>query len=417
MLVKVGGMVVSMAVNIFLGRVLGPEGLGIINLSNQIIAFLLVFAIMGFEKVIIREVAIAYNQLDKKKVKDVLFTTNIISGGIGFILSLLLILFSEYISNVVFDMPALRIPLIAASAVFVPQIISRIISSALVGYKKIWQSNLVNQTLSLFVVGLVLLGMWIFNYTITLEKVAITYAVGRIAVTLVMTIYWYSLNKIKQDELKSKGGFIGKYMITKGLPLLMVSASLLLSTNADTLMLGWLSSAKEVGLYSTAAKIALLSSFLLQITVSTVAPKIAVLHENGERAKLELMIQRITMVLSFIGILTFLVFLFLGKPLLGIWGDEFESAYPALVILGFGQFINVATGPVGNILVMTNHEKIIRNITTFTVCLNIVLNYFLIREYGSEGAAIATSFTTILNMLICMYYVKVKIQIRMFRFL
>jgi O-antigen/teichoic acid export membrane protein len=412
LIVKVAGMIAGLFVSIFIGRTLGVDGLGIINLANQIISFLLIIGILGFSQVIIKEIAIANSKGNTHRVKDILFTAYLINGAAGVLCTVTLILFSETLANSFFHTPGLRVPLVILSIVFTPQIVSRILSSALIGYKKIWQSNLVDQTLSMVIVGILLFALWVFNFEIDVIKVAIVYAIGRLCVTLTVTFYWKHLNRKPQ---KYKPVFLGSYMMNKGFPLLIVSASLLISTSADTIMLGWLSSTKEVGLYTVAAKLALLTSFFLQITVSTVGPKIAVMYRNQEIKALELMLQKVTRALIGIGLLSLIVFLLLGKYILNFWGEEFVSAYPILAILATGQFFNIASGPVGTILVMTNHEKIIRNITAITVGLNLILNYFFINYLGASGAAIATAFTTILNMVLCVFFVRKATGLNIFK--
>jgi len=43
---------------------------------------------------------------------------------------------------------------------------------------------------------------------------------------------------------------------------------------------------------------------------------------------------------------------------LNFFGEEFVAAAPLLVVLSLGQLINVATGSVGFLLLMSGHEKI-----------------------------------------------------------
>tara|TARA_B100000378_G_scaffold276221_1_gene273712 strand:+ start:732 stop:1985 length:1254 start_codon:yes stop_codon:yes gene_type:complete len=417
MVVKLIGMFAGFGVSVFLGRTLGPDGLGIINLANQIISILLVFAFLGFSKVIVKEIAIAHNDNKQDRIKDVVFTAYLINGAVSLLITLALILFADIIANNFFAMPRLKYPLIISSIVFLPQIISRILSSALVGYKKIWQSNLVDQTLSMGVIGTLLFVMWLIKIEINVFNVAVVYAIGRLSVTLCIVLYWNFLNKDKEYEKTAKPKFIKTEMLTRGLPLLIVSASLLISSSADTLMLGWLSSSKEVGLYNIAAKLALLTSFFLQITVSTLGPKIAVLYEKNELKELGTLLQKVTGGLTFIGLGFLLIFVLFGKFILSFWGEDFITAYPILVVLAIGQFFNISSGPVGNILVMTNNEKVIRNITAITVVLNLILNYFLIKVYGGFGAAVATTITTILNMILCYWYVRKSVGIKIIKYL
>ena len=61
----------------------------------------------------------------------------------------------------------------------------------------------------------------------------------------------------------------------------------------------------------------------------------------------------------------------------------------------------VCSGPAGALLLMTNHEKVLQNITLVALVCNFFLNIILIGEFGALGAAISTSinflFVVILN--------------------
>ncbi len=66
-----------------------------------------------------------------------------------------------------------------------------------------------------------------------------------------------------------------------------------------------------------------------------------------------------------------------------------------LVVLSVAQFINCITGGVGFTLSMTGKQYLEMYNSIAMVLINIVLNYFLIPEYGAMGAAIATSISII----------------------
>ena len=387
-------MIIGLLVSIFLGRTIGADGLGVINLSHKIINILIVLGLVGMQQVIIKEVAIAKNKEDFQHIGDVMYTAYWINGGISIILSVSLIVISPWLANSIFKEPRLTFPLMVALLVMTPQIFSRIFSSALVGYRKIWQSNLVDQTLSTTVTGTLLLIAWLIKVHITINLVAIFYAIGRLIVTISIRVYWKSLFRFRGRRRK-----IRYELFKTSIPLMFVSMTLLLASSIDSIMLGWLSNVKEVGLYSVALQLALLTSFFLQVTNSVLMPKIAALYSEQKLAE-------ITRYLTLLGVLTVGIFIILGKYLLKLWGTEFIEAYTILIILSIGQFFNIASGPVGSILVMCNYEKILRNITIISLVINIILNYLLIGNYGAKGAAIATAFTIAIIMSVSTYFIK-----------
>jgi O-antigen/teichoic acid export membrane protein len=86
----------------------------------------------------------------------------------------------------------------------------------------------------------------------------------------------------------------------------------------------------------------------------------------------------------------------LGRFLLGLFGDEFVAAYPALVILAAGQIVNALCGTVGSLMIMTRLHREAATVFGGAAALNIALNAVLIPRFGLNGAAIATSTTVVL---------------------
>lgn len=72
-----------------------------------------------------------------------------------------------------------------------------------------------------------------------------------------------------------------------------------------------------------------------------------------------------------------------------LFGPEFASAGPALRIMAIGQLLNVATGPVGIMMVMAGHERIQFLLALSSAVVLVLLGLLLIPRLGLEGAAIA----------------------------
>ena len=76
-----------------------------------------------------------------------------------------------------------------------------------------------------------------------------------------------------------------------------------------------------------------------------------------------------------------------------------------LLILTAGQFINIMTGPVGNILIMGGNERVLQNITIYISCLGLIGYFILIPLYGITGAAWVTALRVMLQNIIMFYFV------------
>lgn len=406
MVVKLIGMLAGFGVSVFLGRTLGPDGLGIINLSTQIISLLMVLVILGLGNVLVKNISIGYERQNRQQIADNIYTGSIISVGIALVLALIGILFSDFIAVELFGAPKLKIPLIIALAVMVPQSLSRIYAAGLKGFRKIWQSSLVDQTLSVWLVAIGLIVFAFFNVDINVNNVAVLYGIGSVAVSLAMGIYWNKLFKFESSRR-----WIGKSMLKVAMPLLLVNATSVIASNADTIMLGVLSTTTEVGLYAVAARLALLTSFFLQVSNASIAPKLAALYADNKLAEMTQMVQRVTLGLIVIAIIAVAFFVFVGQYVLGLWGEQFTQAYSILIVLSIGQFFNIASGCAGMLLIMCGHEKIHGWISLSFVILNLLLNYLLIIHYGALGAAIATAITVAGENIVKVIYAKLKVGV------
>ena len=367
-------------------------------------AFVLILGMLGMDNVIRKEIAIAFERKDWPHIRNVIFTSLRINLPIAFGLSLGLIFLSPWLAETVFNEPKIKIPLIIFSALLIPQMLSRIFAAGINGFRKVWQSNLVNDTLSSAVVAVGLILMFFTNIEINLLNVALLYGVGRLFVTIAVGSYWHHLFRYEGKRFMLSGP-----MLKVALPLLLVTSTNLIAANSDVFMLGLLSDLNQVGLYSVASRLGLLSNFFFIVTVSTLTPKIASLYADKKLVELEKMIQQVTKGLFFIGLATVMIYFFFGEFILNFWGSKFLTSYWILIIITLGQFFNISTGCTGILLMMTGHEKVLGRISLFTLVLNIILNLLLIPYYGAIGAAVTTTTTIILENIIKVILVKNRI--------
>jgi O-antigen/teichoic acid export membrane protein len=164
------------------------------------------------------------------------------------------------------------------------------------------------------------------------------------------------------------------------------------------IVLGMLRGSEEVAFYSVAFRTANLTAIALMGVNSVVFPRFAALYASGELDRLRRISQSSTAVmvlvcLPFLGLL-----LTYPRLALQLFGDAFVAGHVALRILALGQLVNVATGSVGGLLMMTGHQAdVFRNglISFVTLCVLLVL---LTPALGSTGAAIAQAVALSVNM-------------------
>lgn len=411
--VKMSGVLVALFISIYLGRTIGAEGLGIIDLANRIVVIALVFTVFGMDRVLVKNLAIAYHDNNFKAVSDYLGTSTRINGVFATAIAILLFYCASYISDELLYMPKLAEPLKIAAVMVIPQTFSRIFASALNGFGKIWQSNLVNETLSSWVVGIGLIAISFASIEIDVVDVAVLYAIARIVVLSIIFLYWKRL-------YHAKGVFSWRLsqVLKSASVLFLVSGTSVIATNVDSIMLGWLTDATEVGVYSVALKLATFMVFFLHVTNSAISPKLATLFAKNRKNEMQVMVHRVTLGLMLVAVLFILIFILGGPYLLTFWGSiKFQEAYWVLIILCMGQFINISTGCAGMLLIMCGFEKLQGYISFNSVLINIILNYFFIKFYGAQGAAIATSVTIALENTIKVFLARKYVGISTIPFL
>ncbi|WP_197276703.1 oligosaccharide flippase family protein [Mangrovimonas sp. ST2L15] len=401
MIVKIFGIIARLLVSIFIGQTLGPEGLGNINLINQIITILMVFSTLGLDNVLVKNISVGVSQRDFSSINNNIYSSVIIGLFSSFTVIVLGILSSRYLAEQIFESEFIYTPLLIMFCAILPQTIGQIYASGINGYRKVWQSNLLKEVLTSVIIGIGLIIYWIFAVEITILNIILLYALGKVVTFFSARAYWHKLFRKKNYKR-----VYDPSILKDSLPLLLVSSMVIISTSTDVIMLGWLSDSAEVGLYSVASRLALFVLFFLQVSNSSLAPKIASFYELNKKSDLQVLVQRVTLFLVPIGILFLFAFILLGKPILGLWGVEFKEAYNILIILGLGQLINISTGCSGLLLILCGFGKVHSYISTGYAIFNIFLNFILIQKFGAIGAATATSLVIALENITKVYFAR-----------
>jgi len=222
---------------------------------------------------------------------------------------------------------------------------------------------------------------------------------------LILSIAWIFFARHKAGKLlfRYNPGFGLSAVQTAG-PMLAFSLPLLLSsfldfvkTQTDIFMLAYFLSATEVGIYNAASRIAQLSPFLLTAVVGIFMPIMAKNIAQGNRGHVQDLYQRVTKwefvpTAAIIGLLFFFPQFFLSW-----FGSDYTRATLALRLLLITYLIHAVTGPNGAALIAYGRTKFVAMYTLLGAAVNVVLNLYLIPQFGVEGAAFA-SVVSVLSM-------------------
>lgn len=160
---------------------------------------------------------------------------------------------------------------------------------------------------------------------------------------------------------------------------------------------------------AVAQRTAFLISFLLIAINLVVAPRFSALSAQGNLDELKLIVKAtVRLVLAVTAPLTLIIILCSGK-IMNLFGPEFRDGAILLQILAIGQFINAATGPVGQLLMMTGHERDSRTIAFIVAPSAVVAALVLTPWLGVEGAAISTAVAVSTQNILAGYFVKKRL--------
>ena len=101
--VKIIGMTAAVLVSIILGRTLGADGVGVIGLANRIANVLLIFALLGMPKVLIKEISIAHNKKDWQHICNCIQTSYVLNGSLSFLIIALFLFLTPFLTKNIFE--------------------------------------------------------------------------------------------------------------------------------------------------------------------------------------------------------------------------------------------------------------------------------------------------------------------------
>ena len=171
---------------------------------------------------------------------------------------------------------------------------------------------------------------------------------------------------------------------------LVVGGSMLID-QVDVVVLGLLRSAHDVSLYSAADKGAAIVAAPLAAVQLALSPVLAQLWASKDQVALAATVRRGSLITTVAGFVIVALLLGPGPWFLALFGTAFKPSYNILAILCAGQLVNAATGIVGSLLIMSNHEITVARINGACLVLNIALAIPCIHVWGAVGAAMATS--------------------------
>ena len=234
------------------------------------------------------------------------------------------------------------------------------------------------------------------------QKVIFLIFMNLITEFFALCLNYYYLNKIIKIKLFVKISYDRNFLVSSFI-FTLTNIFWILVTRTDIIMISFLSTSEEVGIYNVSNRIIQYAMLGITIIFTILYPRIIITLNNGI-----LNIKKYRKYI-FVGLLTILLviagsFLYSKDLIVMLFGERYLQSSIILKILSFYLLIQTVATPITHILQALNREKKLLFATVPLPLLNIVSNYFLYRLLGLTGIAYSTLlvYTTYLVLILIM---------------
>jgi len=173
---------------------------------------------------------------------------------------------------------------------------------------------------------------------------------------------------ISTTELNSKE------IIASSSPLFAVTLLQLLIKEGPVLLAAIKLNPIDVSMLAVASRLSLLLTILLIATTTVLAPIISRMYSENKHIDIYKILTKTTGALVAIGLVIMLIAWVFGELLLAeAFGEDFRGAFLPMILLMAGQLVNISTGPVQTLLIMSSNEKFVKNSTIAFAVVTLIL--------------------------------------------
>ncbi|MGC8851903.1 MAG: flippase [Minisyncoccia bacterium] len=386
---------------IYAARLLNVTEYGYFNFAVSFAALFAVFADLGINSLISRDLA-------KEKETEIkipaIFTLKLILVIASF---LLIVLASFFAPN-----SNLLQKAIILMAVFVTiNSLSNFLYNCFYGKEEMQYQTIteITENGTATVLGIYLLLHLPYATTLTFAY-AVSAIVGFVVIFILFIKRFGQILKLKIDVQEWRRVFSLSW------PLALSSIFALIYTYTDTVMLGFWKLFEQIGYYNASQKIIALAIFPATLIITAFLPTFSRFSETDkQKAQTIFYYQNLTLLAIALPIV-FGGYILANGLIIHIYGINYSPAILSLRILLLMVGISYLSVSLGNTLFIYNQQKKAFWAYFSSAFLNVPLNALLIPRYGFYGAAVATVITSFIGVLVLIYLVKRFTPLKLFNF-
>lgn len=371
---------------VILGRSLGPEGYGLYALGFSIFSIAGQTSQLGLSDSVVK-FGVAYSgQNDQSRLKGMLNTAIMFAVGVGTITAIIMILLAPYIAESIFHKSELIIVL-RLFALCIPFYVFAIITASTARAMRRINYYAAIQYLLQPIIFISCIAIFFLVTMLTVDKVVGSFIFAWMLVSMYSIFVLYKISPVLRFEIKPI--YEPKKLFRFSIPIYLAAFSSLIISHFDKLILGNMVPVGEVGIYNAGVRIAAQTVLIMQAFNMITAPTIADLYHNNKIKELNSIFKTVTHWTVSLTLPVILWLVIFPDPIMNIFGAEFVAGKNVLILCCLAQFINVSTGPLEHILIMTGKQDLHLINNVILIFINIILNIVLVKKYGIMGAAVA----------------------------
>jgi O-antigen/teichoic acid export membrane protein len=389
--------VFSYLLRIVLARGLTPAEYGLFFAVFTFVAFFELFRDWGLNSSLVKFIPVFKVHEEYIKIKSSIksvFLVQIISSTV---IVLLLVLSAGFLSNYYFKNPQAEFILQVISLMFIFHVFDDIVKKVFQGFGNMKCFSVMELSRNALTLILVLL---FFSLGLNIMAPAYAYA---LASPLIFAVSFFVLMKT-YPFLKRKAEYsfpLIKKLISFGIPSTAATIGEKIILYSDVLILTYFVTLDEVGVYNVVLPTAILILYLSRAIALVMVPLSSELWEKKEYAKLSDGARKLhTYSFACVTPLAFSLIAFSALYLKTFFGEAYASGALALQVIMAGTIFFTVNKINHSLLLGIDKPKISAKITLTVAACNILLNFVLIPSLGIMGAAIATTISYLLALLL-----------------
>lgn len=373
-----------------LARLLGLEAFGLYALGWNLLRSIGILLPLGLQNGVLHFGARYWRQ-DDGALRSILVRTIVVSFVIGCGVMLVLFVAAPWLIADVFNEPEFVTPFriftlmlpfmgalrVAANATRISQRMQFSVAA----------EEIAQSTLNIILFALLYLLGWQLMGAIVSTVLSYIAALG---------LALYFVRRLFQEAFRapSRSAVTPRQMAAFSVPTSLADISGVIISRADRIFLGLYWPSADVGIYQAAAQISIIMAAILSAFNMILMPMIAdQFHKKDMRQLEELYRVNTKWGIYCVTPLVLVIAFAAGDVMQVTFGTAYVTGAATLLILTVGQFINIATGATGTILIMTGHQTAWFRLSLVVLVANLALNLTLVPRWGMIGAAIATATT------------------------